>query len=71
MFLGWIFLPLIIFSGVLCFGEFFFVAVHYFQRTVVLGYNFFRTNRAGGKSKTVIIYGVAVTAGQFLVLFLL
>ena len=58
----------IIFSGVLCFGDEFFFAVHYFERGVVLGYEFFEGPIGQeAEANTVIISGLAVTAGQFLV----
>ena len=78
------FLPIIICSRVLFWGRIFFgrslLAGHYFQQGVMFWDDFFcragrflRTNFLGptgqeAKAKTVIIYGIAVTASQFLVI---
>ena len=52
------------FQRVLCFGDDFFLAAHYVRWCVM----FWGRIEQEADAKTVIIYGLAVTAGQFLVI---
>ena len=64
-----VFLPFIISSGVLCFwDEFFFGRSLFSTGRYVLGTTFLGPIGQEAKAKTAIISGLAVTAGQFLVI---